>query len=98
MGRKMTLPNGIKFDEDLLSSIFSWSRCSGDARYNGHYADGSESWTVLVECGEGKNRIIALGYESRDPDGNCDIGAYNEGCFIGEDAYEEACDCWGFDW
>ena len=92
------MPNGIKIQDDLLPML-SWSRCSGDAGYNGRSWDGSESWTVLVEAQCGENRIVALGYESRDPDGNWDVGVYpDHGIFVGEDAYEDACACWRFDW
>jgi len=92
------MPNGIKMSEDLLTCL-PWSRCSGDARYNGRSWDGSESWTVLVECGDGKNHMVGLGYDSRDSDGNWDTGIYtDQGFFEGEDAYEKACSCWGFNW
>ena len=91
------MPNGIKLQEELLTSL-PWSRCSGDAGYNGRSWDGSETWTILVETGAGKNHIVALGYETRDPDGNWETGVYpDQGFFEGEDAYENACACWRFD-
>ena len=90
------LPNGIKVDENIFK-MFSWSRCSVDASYNGRCWDGSESWTILVECECGENRIIGLGWESRDNEGNWEVGIYSDqGFFTGEDAYEEACYAWNF--
>lgn len=93
----ITLPNGMKVEEDILSML-PWSRSSVDAGYNGRSWDDTEWWTVLVECGSGENTIVGIGWESRDSEGNWDVGIRPEhGIFIGENAYEEACQAWRFD-
>ena len=94
--RKTVLPNGLKIEASILPML-SWERCSHDASYTGNI-DGYESWNILVSSGCDENRIVALGYQVRDPDGSISIGVWtDEGFFVGENAYEEACEAWNFD-